>query len=369
MQAELQGDLTRGLIRGYRRQASLRSAGQLFFAAAYVGAIALVYAQARAGKATPGDVVLVIVLATSISGQVATGLQLLGTVHAAASGLRRFDALEAVSPDAPDTGSTFSADRLQEGIILDHVGFTYPGTSTAVLHDVCLRLPAGAVVAVVGENGAGKSTLIKLLTGLYSPTAGRILLDGQDLATVRADSWRQRTATLFQDFAQIELTARESIGVGHLPDREDDAAVRRAVERAQATALLDRLDQGLDTLLGRGYGDGTDLSGGQWQSVGFSRAMMRTAPLMLSLDEPGHALDPFAEQRMTDAYHAAARRVAADVGGVTLFVTHRMSTVRLADLVVVLERGHVAEVGTHAELAAARGRYAALWALQSAVYA
>lgn len=231
-----------------------------------------------------------------------------------------------------------------------------------MLHDVSLHLPAGTVVAVVGENGAGKSTLVKLLAGLYAPSSGRVLADGVDLTP----GWRDRTALLFQDFARFELQLRESVGLGRLADLGDDDAVRAAVHRARADALLDCV--GLGDLLGRGYGDGTELSGGQWQAVGFSRTMMRAAPLLLCLDEPGSALDPFAEQRVVDAYEQVARDVAGRVAGVTLFVTHRLSTVRLADLVVMLHGGRVAEVGTHDELLRADGRYAQLWALQSGAY-
>jgi ATP-binding cassette, subfamily B, bacterial len=370
---EQQDALTAGMRRGYRRHALRRSAGQLAFALAYVGAVLLVYARVRAGQAGVGDIVLVIVLATQVGGQVTTGLSLLTTVYSAAAGLRRFAAMEAANTSAPHSAPATGAelpdrlpDRLADGIALDGVTFTYPGTGRAVLHDVSLRLPAGAVVALVGENGAGKSTLVKLLAGLYTPSAGRVLVDGVDLAAVHPARWRERTALLFQDFARFELELRESVGLGRLADLGDDDAVRAAVHRARADALLERLGPG--DLLGRGYGDGTELSGGQWQAVGFSRTMMRAAPLLLCLDEPGHALDPFAEQRVVDAYQEVAREVAERVGGVTLFVTHRLSTVRLADLVVVLHDGRVAELGPHDELRRAGGRYADLWAMQADAY-
>jgi ATP-binding cassette subfamily B protein len=372
----LQAELTTTLAPGFRRYAFLRGMGQLAFALAYLAAVLIVYLRASSGRATPGEVVLVIVLATQVSGQISTGLGLMSTISATANGLRRLTSLEAASappqpelPLPPGLGSG----RLTEGILLDRVEFTYPGATRPVLKNVSLRLPAGQVVAIVGENGAGKSTLIKILTALYTPTGGRVFLDGANLDDLSAAQWRERTATLFQDFAQFHLTFRESVGLGSLPDLEvsvpqTDRAVRDAVHRAEAHALLRRLNDDPGSLIGRGYGDGTDLSGGQWQSVAFSRAMMRREPLLLCLDEPGHALDPMAEQRTVDAYGRAAREIAVRCGGVTIFVTHRLSTVRMADLVVFLSDGTVTETGTHGQLVAAGGEYAQLWALQSAAY-
>ncbi len=358
------------LTRAYRRQVWMRAAGQLLFALAYVGSVLFVYLLARRGDATVGDVVLVVTLATQISMQMALVLQLLGIVHQAAAGLRRF---LAVSREADEERSVVPQQRLplvgmRDGITFEKVTFCYPGASTPALRDVDLHLPAGTAVALVGENGAGKSTFIKLLSGLYRPTAGRILVDDVDLGVVDVAAWRERTAALFQDFARLELSLQHSVGVGRLAEIDDREAVRAAVRRAGATAVVDRVG-GPDAILGTGYADGSDLSGGQWQSVGFARTLMRPEPLLLSLDEPGSALDALAEQRMCDAYQATSRDVAVGVGAVTIFVTHRMSTVRLADLIVVLHEGQVVEQGTHDELVARGGRYAELFRLQSRAYA
>jgi ATP-binding cassette subfamily B protein len=334
-----------------------------------VAAVLWVYLLARRGSVSIGDVVLTVTLATQFSIQVATGLELLGVVHRAAAGLRRFLGLrtEIESSAAPTPHGSLPA-RSIDGIRLQGIGFRYPGTDRDVLDDVDLHLPAGTSVAVVGENGAGKSTLLKLLCGLYRPTRGQILVDGVELATVAPAAWRERTAALFQDFARIELTLQQSVGIGRLPDIDSPEAVLAAVDRAGADELVDRLG-GVGGLLGTAYADGSELSGGQWQSVGFARTLMRTDPMLLTLDEPASALDALAEQRLVDAYQSIAAEVAATVGGVTVFVTHRMSTVRLADTIVVLDGGRVVEHGSHSELLQLGGRYAHLYTLQSRAYA
>ncbi|MGI5401447.1 ATP-binding cassette domain-containing protein [Streptomyces sp. CA-135486] len=368
-QDRLLGAYGSAMRRAQRRHTSLVVVGQLIFAVIYVGSVLWVYAMARRGEASVGDVVLVVSLATQVGAQMAGGLDLLGVIHRSAAGLRRFLALEretaAAAGPAPD-GPPPAA--IGDGIRLESIGFTYPGARTETLRDIDLHLPAGRSVALVGENGAGKSTLIALLLGLYAPTRGRLLIDGVDLAGVAPEEWRTRVAALFQDFAKVELSLQHSVGIGHLPEVESREAVRVAVDRAGASVLADQLGDP-DALLGNGYGDGQDLSGGQWQRIGFARTLMRTRPMLLALDEPASALDALAEQRLVDAYQAMAKEVAISVGGVTLFVTHRLSTVRLADSVVVLHGGRIVEQGTHDALITLDGQYAELYASQARAYA
>jgi ATP-binding cassette subfamily B protein len=264
-------------------------------------------------------------------------------------------------------GSLTPPARLGRGISTLNLGYTYPGADKPTLADVSLELPAGAVVAVVGENGAGKSTLVGLLTGMLRPTEGQVLVDGVDMREFDHDQWRARMSGAFQDFAKLEFRAQESIGVGDLRDVSSDSAVHEALWEASATDLLRALPQGLDTQLGTTWPDGVELSGGQWQRIAIARGMMRDTPLLLVLDEPTAALDAGTEHALFERYADAARKTGGR-GGVTLLVTHRFSTVASADLVVVLENGRVAEVGTHAELYASGGHYSELYELQARGY-
>ena len=204
--------------------------------------------------------------------------------------------------------------RLVEGIRFEHVSFAYPGTNRLVLEDVTLHCPAGAVIAIVGENGAGKSTLVKLLTRMYEPTGGRILVENIDLTRMAPNDWRARLAGAFQDFFRFELRARQTVGVGDSPRMEDGAAVTTAVDRAGAADVIARLPSGLDTQLGPTWPGGVDISFGQWQKLALSRGFMRDAPLVLVLDEPTAALDAETEHALFARYAAAARAKAIRPG-------------------------------------------------------
>ncbi|HEY2596575.1 MAG TPA: ABC transporter ATP-binding protein, partial [Chloroflexota bacterium] len=257
--------------------------------------------------------------------------------------------------------------RLHRGIRLDHVSFAYPGTERLVLQDVSLELPAGKVVAVVGENGAGKTTLVKLLSKFYEPTAGQILVDDQPLARMPADEWRDRLAGAYQDFFRFEFRARQTVGVGDVPRLDDEPAVRLAVGRAGADDVVERLTAGLETQLGPTWPEGVEVSFGQWQKLALARGFMRDRPLLLVLDEPTAALDAETEHALFEHY-ASAAETGAESGRITVLVSHRFSTVRMADLIVVLDGARVVEVGTHEDLLARGGQYAELYGIQAAAY-
>ncbi len=236
-----------------------------------------------------------------------------------------------------------------------------------VLDDISLHLPAGAVVAVVGENGAGKSTLVKLLARMYAPSEGRITVDGVDLADINIEEWRACLAGAFQDFYRLELHAQETVGVGDLPRLDDRSATGAAVDRAGAQDVIERLAYGLETQLGPSWEEGTEVSFGQWQKLALARGFMRDAPLLLVLDEPTAALDAETEHALFERFAEAARSH-VDTGRVTVLVSHRFSTVRMADLIVVMDGAHVVEVGSHEELMALRGHYSELFGIQAAAY-
>jgi ATP-binding cassette subfamily B protein len=226
------------------------------------------------------------------------------------------------------------------------------------------------VVAIVGENGAGKTTLVKLLAKFYEPSSGEIFVDETPLARIRTDRWRERLAGAFQDFFRFELLARQSVGLGDLPRVDVGAAVTAAVGRAGAGDVIARLPSALETQLGATWPDGVDLSFGQWQKLALARGFMRDDPLLLVLDEPTAALDAETEHALFERFAMAARGSAtrASNGRVTILVSHRFSTVRMADLIVVLDGARVAEVGSHDDLLARGGQYSELYNIQAAAY-
>jgi ATP-binding cassette, subfamily B, bacterial len=366
----LEEEIRREVVRSAEISALQSAAGWFVYGAGFAGSILLLTLRAVHGQASYGDVVMVFALIRRTQQQMSQVSSTVSQVTATSRAARYLFWLEdhAKAILRPVTSPRSVPKALTDGIRLSGVTFTYPGTERTVLQDVSLVLPAGLSVALVGENGAGKTTLIKLLTGMYQPTAGSIFVDDVPLAEFDTEAWRHRATAAFQDFVRFELPAGESVGIGDLPRMADDAAVLAALGRAHGADVVDGLPDGLRTPLGRSLPDGRDLSGGQWQKVALGRAMMRERPLLLVLDEPTASLDAPTEAALFERYVGASRRGAERSGAVTLFVSHRFSTVRVADLIVVLHEGRVTEVGTHDELVALGGRYAELFELQARSY-
>jgi len=269
---------------------------------------------------------------------------------------------------AAAAGTLPAPDQLGSGIALREVSFTYPGTKRPVLDRLSIDLPRGSTVALVGENGSGKSTLVKLLLGMYTPSSGAVTVDDVPLSALSPQSWRARCSAAFQDFARFALPAVSSVGVGEVASHDSAPLALAALDRAGAASLADQLPDGLATFVGGPYTGGQNLSGGQWQKIALGRAMRPPAPLLVVLDEPTASLDAHAEHELFERYSAAAKELAAEAGTVTLLVSHRFSTVRMADLIVFLDEGCVVEAGTHEALLAAGGKYAELFALQAEAY-
>ncbi|MEQ7127899.1 ABC transporter ATP-binding protein [Actinopolymorpha sp. B11F2] len=377
-------EIRRTNVRLQLHGSSIGFAARLVFLVGYFGAIVFVVNEAVRGRASVGDVLLTAVLAGQVLGIVDGSGEIVLWVLRTLTAASRFVYLEDVATRARQRVDVTAGvpERLDTGIVLDSVSYRYPLGSHDVLQEVSLRLPAGSTVAIVGDNGAGKTTLVKLLAGLYVPTSGHIVVDSTDLATLDPDRWRERVSAAFQDHARWEFSVGEAVGIGDLSALgagvDDEAgvdggavtgAVTGALERAGADDLLDSLPAGLRTQLGPTWPDGIDLSGGQWQKLAIGRAMMRTSPLLLLLDEPTAALDAETEHRLFERWTAAAAAVRRSTGGVTVLVSHRFSTVRMADLIVVLDRGRVVETGSHADLVTRQGGlYAELFELQAKSY-
>lgn len=366
---KLQNDRYRVLLRATKRGGLLDGGMRLGFAAAYAAAVIWVVWRARHGQASAGDVVLLLLIAAQIdqmTGGIAQNVYWLGEVI---RGFALYDWLREYAKEQAWAGASVPAPkRLRSGIVLRNLGFSYPGSDGAVLSRINISLPAGTTVALVGENGAGKTTLVKLLARLYDPTEGAVLVDGVDLRDFPPGEWRRSMSAGFQDFTKFEFTVRESVGVGDLARSDDERAVWAALRRGGGTELVHDLRGGLDTQLGKRFSGGVELSGGQWQRLALARAFMRDEPLLLLLDEPTAALDPAAEHALFEEFAAAAKASAARTGGITVLVSHRFSTVRMADLIVVLEDGQVIETGAHDDLVAAGGQYAELFNLQARAY-
>jgi ATP-binding cassette, subfamily B, bacterial len=335
------------------------------FGGGYVGAVVLV---ASGLGAPPADVLLVLAAGSRLSAYVGATVGEVGFLRGFwMDGSRRLAWLEDYAASRTASADRGVPDVLRRGIRLEHVSFAYPGTSRLVLNDVSLSLPAGSVVAIVGENGAGKTTLVKLLAKMYEPTSGAIFVDDEPLARMPADAWRSRLAGAFQDFFRFEFRARQTVGVGDVPRMDDERAVVTAVGRAGANDVVSRLPSGLETQLGPTWPGGVDVSFGQWQKLALARGFMRDRPVLLVLDEPTAALDAETEHALFERYAAAAHGERVD-GRITILVSHRFSTVRMAEIIVVMDGARVVEMGTHEQLLARRGQYAELYGIQAAAY-
>jgi ATP-binding cassette, subfamily B, bacterial len=355
----------------YRIMARTQWAGALWQAVAWgvfgLGYAAAVYWTVDGLHASAGNVVLVVTAGGRLGQYIAMTVGEVDFVRLWLDACRRLGWLENYAELHRGTGDQSAPVSLAAGITFEDVSFSYPGAADPVLRDVSVTLPAGSVVAIVGENGAGKSTLVKLLCGFYTPSAGQIRVDGTDLRRIDPKQWRTRLSGAFQDFARLEFTARSSIGLGDVDFYEDDAVVTGAADRAGAADLVDGLSAGLATQLGATWPEGVDLSFGQWQKVALARGFMRSDPLLTILDEPTAALDAETEHALFERYAQEARAGRAH-GRVTVLVSHRFSTVRMADLIIVVSDGKIAELGSHAELMTRDGAYADLYSIQARAY-
>jgi ATP-binding cassette subfamily B protein len=355
---------------GRVRAAGYSAAASAIFIVGYAAVLVFVVSLVSEGSRSIADLVLVVTLAGQLRFSFDFGMYKIGEVQAGLALVEPYQWLVRHATDAarPAAAARPAPQRLRDGIALRGVCFQYPGNDRAVLGPVDVDLPAGAMVALVGEYGSGKTTLVKLLCKFYRPTAGTILVDGEPIENLDTASWRAATTAAFQDFNRYQVRLRHAVGFGDLPAADDDERVLAAIEQAGGLSLHSGLPEGLDTQLGILFDNGRELSEGQWQKTALGRACMREAPVLVVLDEPTASLDPPSEHAIFQRHAQFARETGARYGTVTVVVSHRFSTVRMADLILVLAGGQIVERGNHRDLMAIGGTYAHLYGLQETAY-
>jgi ATP-binding cassette, subfamily B, bacterial len=324
------------------------------------GVFVYLVARGASGHLRPGDFVLFLGSFVLLDGRLRSLPLWVGRLIEDACVTDRF--LSFLQPDErePGEGAKLRPGTLRRGVEVEHLSFRYPGRGETVLEDVSFEIRPGETVALVGRNGAGKTTLVKLLTALYKPASGRVLIDGRDLSEYDPASVRARVAVVFQDYGRYFLSAGDNIGLGRVEEISNRERIERAARAGGAEPLVHRLAHGYDTRLGKEFG-GTQLSGGEWQKLALSRAFMRDAELII-LDEPTAALDVRAEAEIYERFHTLLGRRCG------LLISHRFSTVRMADRILVLEGGRIVEEGSH-EALMARGRlYAQMFQMQAEAF-
>jgi ATP-binding cassette, subfamily B, bacterial len=328
------------------------------------GAFYLAYAwivlEAIAGRISLGEMTMYLVVFRQGQSTLANALTSIGGMYE--DNLYLANLYEFLEQPMPQAQGKVTQGIIQEGIRFEQVSFSYPGSDRPVLNNISLHLPLGEKLAIVGENGSGKTTLIKLLTNLYTPTSGRILLDGVDLKDWDLDVLRRRIGVIFQNFVQYQFTVGENVGVGDVEQLEDRKEWEIAAEKGMAKPFIDMLPEKFDTQLGKWFKGGQELSGGQWQKIALARAFMRSDADILILDEPTAAMDAEAEMNIFNHFRSLTQ------DRMVVLISHRFSTVRMADKIVVMANGEIIEQGSHEQLLAAAGRYAHLFALQAAGY-
>ena len=328
---------------------------------ALYGAYAWIATAAVASRITLGQMTMYLMLFRQGQSAVSAILSAIGGMYE--DNLYLSTLYEYLETPATETeASRVSGPLPDDGVRFEKVSFTYPGASEPALVDIDLHIHPGESLALVGENGSGKTTLIKLLTRLYRPDQGRILLDGLDLAEWEESALRQRIGVIFQDFSRYQFLVGENIGVGDVRHFEDEDRWREAAGKGMADAIVEGLPSGYDTQLGKWFKDGQELSGGQWQKIALSRAFMRADADILVLDEPTASMDAAAEARIFEHFRKLTQN------RIAILISHRFSTVRMASQIVVIENGRIIERGSHAELMKLDGHYARLFSLQAAGY-